>query len=139
MSLAPRILAVAGLLAVPALLAVGSQALTRPADSPLEERQVVVIELAPPGAVDPDATDATEESDDPAEPAPTPPVESLAPPTPAPATSVPAPVPVPVPDPRTPADQGNPGLVEREVIDDDDDDDEGVDVDEDPGIPDGED
>ena len=139
MALAPRILAAAGLLAVPALLAVASQSLARPADIPPVEQQTVVVDLAPAGgtadegAVAPTTDPTAEPTEDPASPtqdgvpsSPTPSgVPSAAPttepspgtgsvpapaPAPAPSTAAPAPVPVPAP--------AEPGLVEREVLDD---------------------
>lgn len=144
MSLAPRILAAAGLLAVPALLAVGSQALSRPAEVPLQERQTVVVDLAPAGTTDaapteggtgpaeqdtgttpPSPTPEPSPEPSPEVPRPAPAPVTPAPITPAPATPAPA-VPAPVP----PADQGTPGLVERQMLGDADDDD-GPDTDDD--------
>ena len=155
MSLAPRVLAAAGLLAIPALLAVGSQALSQPADIPLQEQQVVVIDLAPTGTAGSPTSreDAATVTPDPAPPS-EPPVSPVSPsqsPSQLPETTPPVPVPAPgsepepAPAPVTPVDQGNPGLVEREVFDDDIDDDgsdggdDDVDVDEDAVVPDGED
>ncbi|MHA7207861.1 hypothetical protein [Arthrobacter sp. MDT1-65] len=144
MSLAPRLLAAAGLLAVPALLAVGSQALSRPAEVPPVDVQPVVVDLAPTGAdggnVGDEATTATPPTDAPTD-APTgaPTDARTGAPTEAPAipgvpSQAPAPAPVaPRPAPAIPADQSSPGLVEREVLGDDVEDDglevDGVDVD----------
>ena len=145
MALAPRILAAAGLLAVPALLAVASQSLARPADIPPVEQHTVVVDLAPAGGTaqggtdnEPDgtATSGAEPSGDPAAPVPTPtatpsgapadtPTTEPAPgtnPAPVPVTPAPAPAPAPAaPAPAAPAPAPGPtepGLVEREVLDD---------------------
>ncbi len=153
MSLFPRVLAAGGLLAVPALLAVGSQVLSRPAEVPLQERQTVVVDLAPAGTTDTapveDGTQPTGPGPaSPAWPSPSPasPVQTPEPNTePSPEMSRPAPVPVvpapanpaPVnPAPAPPADQGTPGLVERQMLGDTDDDtnddeDYGPDIDDD--------
>lgn len=160
MALASRIIAAAGLLAVPALLAVGSQALSRPADIPLVEPQTIVVDLAPAGtaesgeaesgAAEQDATIEPSPSDAPGDSPVAPPASALsAPPSPQPArplTPAPAPIPAPFPVPApAPADQGTPGVVEREVFDDDADDDgqddalDGGSLDDDAGVPDGED
>lgn len=149
MSLAPRILAAAGLLAVPALLAVGSQALSRPAEVPLQERQTVVIDLAPAGTTAPPPGGTTVPTPageggpaEPAPPSPAPgrtsgPVPGTPPPVPVPATPVPE-----VPASGLPADQGTPGLVERGVLGTTDDDgtdggSDGTDTDDDAAAPDG--
>lgn len=152
MSLAPRILATAGLLAVPALLAVGSQALSRPAEVPLQERQTVVIDLAQAGTTAPRPAGTTAPTPagegGPAEPAPPSPAPER---TPGPVAGTPPPVPLPatpapeVPAPGLPADQGTPGLVERGILGTTDDDDgtdggsDGADTDDDAAAPDGED
>lgn len=132
MALGPRILAAAGLLAVPALLAVGSQELSRPADIPSVDPQTVVVELAPTGGKDTRTTGTDEPSgsvptpEPPAAPSPSAsPAPTLQPapepaPVPAPAAPpAPAPVPAIPPAPAPASGQGTPGLVEREVFDDD--------------------
>lgn len=145
MSLAPRIIAAACLLAVPALLAVGSQALSRPAEVPLVDTQTVEVDLAPAGAADGGATRDTA-TDAPAPPRPDD-VPGAPPSTPAPAPpaapapappAAPAPAPAPAP-PAPPAGQGTPGLVEREVLGDDMDDDGTDGADDDAAAPDGDD
>ncbi|WP_157365748.1 hypothetical protein [Arthrobacter sp. Leaf234] len=132
MSLIPRVLAAGGLLAVPALLAVGSQALSRPAEVPPVEPRTVVVDLArttgagsgvddgaavTPPASEPPAAAPSGPSTPPPAPAP----DSSAAPQPSPAP-VP-PVPTPVPAPVAPPQQETPGLVERQVLGDDDGDD----------------
>ncbi|WP_104179738.1 hypothetical protein [Arthrobacter sp. B0490] len=121
MSLAPRILAAAGLLAVPALLAVGSQALSRPAEVPPVDPQPVVVNLAPAEAVE---GRQTGDEGDPTTPRPEAPTAVPGTPSPVPATAPSAPQPAP----PVPADQSAPGLVEREVLGDHGEDDD-VDVD----------
>lgn len=135
MSLIPRVLAAGGLLAVPALLAVGSQALSRPAEVPPVEPRTVVVDLArttgagsgvddglaatPPASEPPAAAPAVPSTPPPA-PAPD---SSAAPqPSPAPLSPDPAPAPAPAPAPVAPPLQETPGLVERQVLGDDDDD-----------------
>ena len=149
MSIIPRVLAAGGLLAVPALLAVGSQALSRPAEVPPLEPQTVTVDLAPPEAVGTGA-EADGDGSTTATPAPSSPADlpaAPAPPSPAPPAS-PAPAqpspPQPLPalpaPPAVPAEQGTPGLVERQVLGDDggmddgDDADDGVEVDDDAGL-----
>ncbi|TKV25892.1 hypothetical protein FDK12_14550 [Arthrobacter sp. NamB2] len=139
MSLAPRIIAAACLLAVPALLAVGSQALSRPAEVPLVDTQTVEVDLAPAGAADGGATGDTA-TDAPAPPRPDDvPVAPPSTPAPAPPAAPAQPAPAPPTSPAPPAGQGTPGLVEREVLGDDMDDDGTDGIDDDAAAPDGDD
>lgn len=156
MSLMPRVLAAGGLLAVPALLAVGSQALSRPAEVPPVKPQTVVVDLAPPAeagtgvedggnAGPPGSRPSTDQSATPSSPPPASGEPTAPPSAPAPAPAAPAPAPAvpglpPAPAtpvaPIAPVDQGTPGLVERQVLGDDGDDgadDGGVEFDDDAG------
>lgn len=133
MSLISRVLAAGGLLAVPALLAVGSAALSRPAEVPPVEPQTVVVDLArtteqgskvegSAATTPPESGSPTDELAVPSSPEPAP-SQSVSP-QPAPSPDIPVPAPAPAPAPVAPPQQETPGLVERQVLGDDDADDD---------------